>query len=1302
MHPSARNQPRLNLPVREGPHPSHRVVATITEPDVWYAITGRNDRAPQWWQIRYSPTVTGWVPQTYVDAHGDLSTVPYATYSEPASPDTGSPRTSPPATTHSAAGVYANLQVNWAGSWQVAKSGTTVTATFGCDRSPVYYYAAEQPEDLFHIPTDFRPVQALTHTVRGARHVRDDGTDHANSTPRPFNLTVDTDGAVRYVDDSKVSVEIGYLRYQTTFSWETATALVVPGPGSAPTLTLQTRVTTGLNLRAGPGTNHAVHLTIPGGTATAFAVLGQTQQGSYTWWLIRYDADTTGWVRGDYVDTAGDTALAPQSWTAGPYLNQQVNWGSRFELQRVEAAVAGLLRSTRSPVQYLARQNPEDILRLAADYRPAQHYTYTVTGAQEVDAQGVLKPGVPPVSFDLTVGTDGAVRYVDNSKVDHLGYVKYTAHVAWTAGSRVTVPGIPTALETEDIEHDEVELDWDAPGDDGGAPVTRYHVEGYADGDWDEEEDTARTRYTMADLEAETPYAWRVRAANSQGRGEPSLAVQVTTPAAPLPLPAAPGGVRATAGAYRVTLHWQLPATGQIEGYRIYRATGAGGSSALHVADTGATLTYWVDRQDVRPETVYRYQIQAFHHQGTGARSATVSVTTATELQLPSAAPRVGMPLVATPAADLMHLHTEGIWRWQYATDAAGPWRELRSAPTGPLYLPRTSDQGLRLRVTVRWNTGAGDVTQTAQAVSAPVQAADVLFTQDSYPWTGQAQGVALGTRLQAAAAAQGTWRWQRGNTPSGPWTDVDSSGLDAANNTYTPQSADVDYSLRAAYTWSAAGTTHTVQAVSAPVRANPLFFRASQARVGTPLHAASVHTFTRRWTINRSWTWQQGPSATGPWSAVPSVGLSTRGTYIYTPQTSDLGLYLRAEKAWIEGTGDDATPRAAQAVIGPVLSRHLPVQTLPAQVGVPLQAALPPALQARRTAHDAWQWQQASEAAGPWSVVDLTRNPDVHPLILPRPDLAGRFLQLTACWREGDILHRTQTTVGPVQAPEVTFNEPFPVVAQAHVATRAPARVTPESAQGTWQWQRAVDSLDTWTDVGTNSATYIPQTTDVDHSLRVTCTWSAAGQTHTVQAVTPPVAAHPAHFRAPAAQVGVPLNVTLTATARSRITRQITPWNWQVSAAPDGPWTAVAATGLSAVGSYLYTPQTTDQGQYLRATLVWVEGENDTALTHTTRVQIGPVQEAAVFFDDVAPTVGTPFAGRRRAHLQGHTVVWSWHRAPDPAGPWTAAASGSYLYTPQSADVAQYLRATYAFTQEDIAYTAHAVVGPVLAAAGP
>ena len=118
-------------------------------------------------------------------------------------------------------GEYHNLAEHREGRVQLTGQGNAVYATFQTVRSPVQYFAREQPAVLFTVPEGFRPATPITWEVVG-QQVRIGGElDSARRDLQVFRLRVDTAGHVRYVDDRGVD-GVGYLRYATRLTWPRA------------------------------------------------------------------------------------------------------------------------------------------------------------------------------------------------------------------------------------------------------------------------------------------------------------------------------------------------------------------------------------------------------------------------------------------------------------------------------------------------------------------------------------------------------------------------------------------------------------------------------------------------------------------------------------------------------------------------------------------------------------------------------------------------------------------------------------------------------------------------------------------------------------------------------------------------------------------------------------------------------------------------------------------------------------------------------------------------------------------------
>ncbi|MDE2795964.1 MAG: fibronectin type III domain-containing protein [Gemmatimonadota bacterium] len=209
---------------------------------------------------------------------------------------------------------------------------------------------------------------------------------------------------------------------------------------------------------------------------------------------------------------------------------------------------------------------------------------------------------------------------------------------AWSSVANATtesedsasVPDAPTDLIAE-ASGDRIDLDWDAPAENGGSDITGYRIEYSTDGDdWDileTDTETTSTRYRHRGVEPGTKYYYRVRAINDVGRGPASNVASATTDAL---APGAPMNLMAKAdGSSEVELDWDPPEDdggSEITGYRIEYSDDGQTWDDLE-RNTGSTSTSY-EHRGITAGTRYYYRVRAINDVGASPPSNEAAATT--------------------------------------------------------------------------------------------------------------------------------------------------------------------------------------------------------------------------------------------------------------------------------------------------------------------------------------------------------------------------------------------------------------------------------------------------------------------------------------------------------------------------------------------------------------------------------------------------------------------------------------------------------------------------------------------------
>ncbi|XP_078692194.1 tenascin-X-like isoform X3 [Branchiostoma floridae x Branchiostoma belcheri] len=263
---------------------------------------------------------------------------------------------------------------------------------------------------------------------------------------------------------------------------------------------------------------------------------------------------------------------------------------------------------------YNVYYQPEDGRTRTAQVEPSDMPSYTITG---------LTPNTLYSVWVIAFSTDGLGQRSQLVKVR-------------TEEQAPQTPGVPRNVEASSTGPTTIVVQWTSP--DTGADVQGYTIYYQA-----ENEPTMRVQvspsdipYTIRDLLPDTQYTIWIVAFSTEGMGERSPALTVTTQEAPA-TPGAPGSVRLTpSGPTSITVEWETPTTGaDVEYYIIYYQ--AENEPTMRVQVSPSDIPYTI--RDLLPDTQYTIWIVAFSTEGMGERSPALTVTTQQEAPATPGAP---------------------------------------------------------------------------------------------------------------------------------------------------------------------------------------------------------------------------------------------------------------------------------------------------------------------------------------------------------------------------------------------------------------------------------------------------------------------------------------------------------------------------------------------------------------------------------------------------------------------------------------------------------------------------------------
>lgn len=279
---------------------------------------------------------------------------------------------------------------------------------------------------------------------------------------------------------------------------------------------------------------------------------------------------------------------------------------------------------------------------------------------------------------------------------------------AWSNSASAQTPQLsaPTNLQVQSVSESEIDLSWS----DNSWGESTFQIE--RNGAIIGEAQIDAQSYSDTELNPDTTYSYRVRAADAGGASPWTASETATTDPPPQEPPAAPSGLGATPDSgSQITLSWTDNSENE-SGFEVQRKTGSDGTFT-GIATPGPDSTGYLD-SGLDSETTYVYRVRAVNSAGASAWSSE-AFTTTLDVTPPPAPDIVGLTDGATYTEDVSFTlsNLESGASVEYSTDGGTNW----SAYSGSVTL---SDHG-SYQVTARQTDEAGNTSSDAATVTVNI-----------------------------------------------------------------------------------------------------------------------------------------------------------------------------------------------------------------------------------------------------------------------------------------------------------------------------------------------------------------------------------------------------------------------------------------------------------------------------------------------------------------------------------------------------------------------------------------------------
>ena len=644
-------------------------------------------------------------------------------------------------------------------------------------------------------------------------------------------------------------------------------------------------------------------------------------------------------------------------------------------------------------------------------------------------------------------------------------------------------------------------------------------------------------------------------------------------------------------------------------------------------------------------------------------------------------------------------------WQWARADSRSGAFTDINGA-TGDSYTPETADLNKYLRATATYTDGEGS-GKSANTVSDNAVNAAPVFSEpaatravDENTPTGQPIGAPV------TATDADTLNYKLGGADTASFSIVETSGQ-------LQTDAELDFEGKSSYEVTVTATDPYGATASVPVtitvnnleEAGTVKLTLLQPQVGT----AQTATLTDpdKSPSRVSWQWARGDSPTGSFTNVSSG--ADPGSY--TPVAADLNKYLRATATYDDGHGAGKTAsavstnavRAAPATNSPpVFSEATASRSVPENTDVGQDIGT--AVTASDAASDTLTYSLDGDDADAFDIVPAsgqlqTKAPldfeakSSYTVVVTATDPSGAL----------DTIAVTITVTNVDEDGTVTLSNVQPQVGTALTAMLEDP--DGDSTSVTWQWGRGAASTGPFPNIS-SVASYTPVAADVGKFLQATATYTdpeGPGKTahgvsvNAVQAAPDGPNSAPFFLAATAsrsvaedaitgASIGTPVKATDADNDNLTYTLSGSAAAFFGIVDTSGQLQATAALDYETTSSYTVTVTATDPSGLVGSI--------------TVTISVGNVDEpGTVSTSPVQPQVGTALTAML-TDPDGKTsdVTWQWTRA-DTTSAYADIGSGD-TYTPDTADVGEFLQATATYTDPQGSGKSAQAVSPAVQAA--